>query len=181
MKEDAEKLQEIVVIGYGTVLKDDMTGSISAIKAEDLNRGAVVSTQDLLKGKAGKWTISAKDKNVVVVGGGDTGNDCVGTCIRQGCKSITQLEMMARPPKERQQNNPWPEWPKVLKTDYGQEESIAVFGKDPRVYLTTVKSFVRDDEGRLELTLYPTYDRTTEAKILWIDNCTHQMFGEFKG
>lgn len=93
--------------------------------------------------------ISAKYKDVVIIGGGDTGNDCVGTCIRHGCKSVTQLEMMPIPPETRAANNPWPEWPKVLKTDYGQEESIAVFGKDPRVYLTTVKSFVRDDSGKL--------------------------------
>ena len=106
------------------------------------------ATKDLLSGKAGKWTISAKDKNVVVVGGGDTGNDCVGTCIRQGCKSITQLEMMARPPKERQQNNPWPEWPKVEKTDYGQQEAIKVFGADPRIYETTVKELVMQ-KGKL--------------------------------
>lgn len=100
------------------------------------------ATKDLLSGKAGKWTVSAKDKNVVVVGGGDTGNDCVGTCIRQGCKSIIQLEMMARPPMERQCDNPWPEWPKVLKTDYGQQEAIRVFGKDPRIYETTVKELI---------------------------------------
>ena len=106
------------------------------------------ATKDLLSGKQGKWTISAKDKNVVVVGGGDTGNDCVGTCIRQGCKSITQLEMMARPPKERQQNNPWPEWPKVEKTDYGQQEAIKVFGSDPRIYETTVKELVMQ-KGKL--------------------------------
>ena len=93
--------------------------------------------------------ISSKYKDVVIIGGGDTGNDCVGTCIRHGCKSVTQLEMMPVPPVTRAANNPWPEWPKVLKTDYGQEESIAVFGKDPRVYETTVKSFVRDDNGKL--------------------------------
>ena len=93
--------------------------------------------------------ISAKYKDVVVIGGGDTGNDCVGTCIRHGCKSVTQLEMMPQPPVERAANNPWPEWPKVLKTDYGQEEAIAVFGKDPRVYVTTVKSFIRDESGKL--------------------------------
>ena len=105
------------------------------------------ATKDLLLGK-GKWTISAKDKNVVVVGGGDTGNDCVGTCIRQGCKSITQLEMMAQPPKERQLNNPWPEWPKVEKTDYGQQEAIKVFGHDPRIYETTVKELIMQ-KGKL--------------------------------
>ena len=80
--------------------------------------------------------VSAKGKNVVIIGGGDTGNDCVGTAIRQGAKSVTQLEMMPCPPTERAANNPWPEWPKVLKTDYGQEEAIAVFGHDPRIYKT---------------------------------------------
>lgn len=86
--------------------------------------------------------ISAKGKNVVIVGGGDTGNDCVGTCIRHGCKSVTQLEMMPEPPVERTPENPWPEWPKVLKTDYGQQEAIAQFGHDPRIYETTVKELV---------------------------------------
>lgn len=93
--------------------------------------------------------ISAKGKNVVIIGGGDTGNDCLGTCIRHGAKSVTQLEMMPEPPKERTPENPWPEWPKVLKTDYGQEEAIAVFGKDPRIYQTTVKEFLKDKKGAL--------------------------------
>lgn len=94
--------------------------------------------------------ISAKDKNVVIIGGGDTGNDCVGTSIRQGCKSVVQLEMMPKLPDTRAENNPWPEWPKVCKTDYGQEEAIAKFGSDPRIYQTTVKEFVKDDEGNLK-------------------------------
>lgn len=96
----------------------------------------------------GKY-ISAKGKNVVIIGGGDTGNDCVGTCIRHGCKSVTQLEMMPPLPTERTQNNPWPQWPRVLKTDYGQEEAIAVFGHDPRMYQTTVKEFIKDKSGNL--------------------------------
>ena len=91
----------------------------------------------------------AKDKNVVVIGGGDTGNDCVGTVIRLGAKSVIQLEMMPKPPVERAENNPWPEWPRVLKTDYGQEEAIAVFGHDPRVYQTTVKEFIADKKGNV--------------------------------
>lgn len=91
--------------------------------------------------KAGTF-ISAKDKNVVIVGGGDTGNDCVGTCIRHGCKSVTQLEMMPEPPVDRLPSNPWPEWPKVLKTDYGQQEAIELFGHDPRIYQTTVKELI---------------------------------------
>ena len=93
--------------------------------------------------------ISAKYKDVIIIGGGDTGNDCVGTCMRHGCKSVTQLEMMPAPPVERAANNPWPEWPKILKTDYGQEEAAAVFGSDPRVYCTTVKRFISDENNKL--------------------------------
>lgn len=93
---------------------------------------------------------SAKDKNVLIIGGGDTGNDCVATAIRHGCKSVIQLEMMKEPPLTRSEDNPWPEWPLVKKTDYGQEESIAVFGKDPRLYQTTVKEFIVNDKGLVE-------------------------------
>ncbi|MBR3518199.1 MAG: glutamate synthase subunit beta [Lachnospiraceae bacterium] len=92
----------------------------------------------------------AKDKHVIVIGGGDTGNDCVGTTIRLGAASVTQLEMMPCPPTERAANNPWPEWPRVLKTDYGQEEAIEVFGHDPRVYTTTVKEFIKDKKGNVK-------------------------------
>ena len=99
--------------------------------------------------KDGKF-VSAKGKHVLVIGGGDTGNDCVGTAVRLGAKSVTQLEMMPKPPVDRTPNNPWPEWPKVLKTDYGQEEAIAVFGHDPRVYQTTVKEFVKDKNGNVK-------------------------------
>jgi len=93
--------------------------------------------------------ISAKGKNVIVIGGGDTGNDCVGTCIREGAKSVTQLEMLPEPPVERAENNTWPEWPCIKKTDYGQEEAIAVFGKDPRIYETTVKEFKKNKAGKV--------------------------------
>lgn len=94
--------------------------------------------------------VNAKGKHVLVIGGGDTGNDCVGTAIRLGAKSVTQLEMMPMPPKERTAANPWPEWPRVLKTDYGQEEAIAVFGHDPRVYQTTVTEFIKDEKGNMQ-------------------------------
>ncbi len=92
---------------------------------------------------------SAKGKRVVIVGGGDTGNDCVGTCIRHGCESVVQIEMMPRLPDARAENNPWPQWPRVCKTDYGQQEAIACFGADPRVYETTVKELLRDASGAL--------------------------------
>ena len=108
------------------------------------------ATKSLLDSNfADKKYIDAKDKNVMVIGGGDTGNDCVGTSIRLGCKSLIQLEMMPKLPDERQPNNPWPEWPRVCKTDYGQEEAIAVFGKDPRVYQTTVKEFIANEKGEV--------------------------------
>lgn len=94
--------------------------------------------------------LSAKDKNVIVIGGGDTGNDCVGTCVRHGAKSILQLEMMPKLPDVRAENNPWPQWPRVCKTDYGQEEAAAVYGSDPRVYQTTVREFLKDESGRVK-------------------------------
>ena len=93
--------------------------------------------------------IDAKGRNVLVIGGGDTGNDCQGTALRQGCTDLVALEMMPQPPKERAASNPWPEWPRVLKVDYGQTECLAKFGKDPRVYQTTVKEFMKDDAGNL--------------------------------
>ena len=96
------------------------------------------------------YYISAKYKNVIVIGGGDTGNDCVGTAIRHGCKSVIQLEMMPKLPDQRAENTPWPEWPRICKTDYGQEEAIAVFGHDPRIYQTTVKRFIPNAEGHLK-------------------------------
>ncbi|MCR5797599.1 MAG: glutamate synthase subunit beta [Eubacterium sp.] len=91
----------------------------------------------------------AKDKNVVVIGGGDTGNDCVGTAIRLGAKSVTQIEMMPKPPVSRTESNPWPEWPRIFKTDYGQEEAIYKFGEDPRIFEKTVSKFISDDKGNV--------------------------------
>lgn len=101
-----------------------------------------------MKLKEGTY-ISAKGKRVMVIGGGDTGNDCVGTAIRHGAKSVLQLEMMPKAPDSRAEDNPWPQWPRVCKTDYGQQEAIALFGHDPRVYTTTVKEFVKDKKGAL--------------------------------
>lgn len=92
----------------------------------------------------------AKNKNVLVIGGGDTGNDCVGTVLRLGAKSVIQLEIMSEAPLKRLNSNPWPEWPKVLKTDYGQEEAIYKFGSDPRVYQTTVEEFIADNDGSVK-------------------------------
>ncbi|MGN1089281.1 MAG: glutamate synthase subunit beta [Huintestinicola sp.] len=114
--------------------------------------------------------ISAKGKNVMVIGGGDTGNDCVGTSVRHGAKSVIQLEMMPKLPDTRAENNPWPEWPRVCKTDYGQEEAIEVFGHDPRVYQTTVKEFLKDKNGDLKgavlVKLNPEKDPKTGRMVM---------------
>ena len=99
------------------------------------------STKRVLSGSKNRRG-DAKGKHVVIVGGGDTGNDCIGTVLRQGCASVTALEMMPAPPVVRTASNPWPEWPRVLKTDYGHEEAIARFGHDPRVFRTTVKELI---------------------------------------
>ncbi len=114
--------------------------------------------------------ISAKGKDVIIIGGGDTGNDCVGTSIRHGCKSVTQLEMMPKAPDERAENNPWPQWPLVCKTDYGQQEAIAKFGHDPRIYTTTVKEFKTDKNGNLKsavlISLESKVDKKTGRKMM---------------
>ncbi len=115
--------------------------------AVDFLRGVTKSLLD--SNLSDKSYVSTKGKDVIIIGGGDTGNDCVGTSIRLGAKSVTQIEMMPKAPDTRADNNPWPEWPKICKTDYGQEEAIALFGHDPRIYESTVKEFVKDKSGNL--------------------------------
>ena len=107
------------------------------------------NTRSLLDNEKNGDFISAVGKDVVIIGGGDTGTDCVGTSMRHGCKSLVQIEILPKPPMDRAKDNPWPEWPKVYKMDYGQEEAAAMFGGDPRVYLTTAKRFVGDDNGHV--------------------------------
>ena len=93
--------------------------------------------------------INAKDKNVIVIGGGDTGTDCIATAIRHGCKSLVNMELLSKPPLERDINNPWPLWPNILRTDYGHQESIERFGKDPREYEISSNLFVDDGDGKV--------------------------------
>ncbi|MCR5301575.1 MAG: glutamate synthase subunit beta [Lachnospiraceae bacterium] len=112
------------------------------IMDSDYDYKKVISAKDFSFG-------SMKGKKTVVIGGGDTGNDCVGTSIRLGASSVVQIEMMPPAPKERADSNPWPEWPKVLKTDYGQQEAISCFGSDPRIFSTTVTEFEKNDSGEL--------------------------------
>ena len=112
--------------------------------AMDYLRGA---TSSLLS--ENDFDIDAKDKNVVVIGGGDTGNDCIGTAIRQGCKSVTNLEIVTEPPESRAASNPWPQWPLIYRTDYGHAEAAAKFGDDPRMFAVETVEFLGDVEWNL--------------------------------
>jgi glutamate synthase (NADPH/NADH) small chain len=126
------------------------------------------NTSALLDGDPDKSAIHGRGKDVVVIGGGDTGTDCVGTAMRHGCRSLVQIEILPQPPTERAGDNPWPEWPKVYKMDYGQEEAAARFGADPRVYLTTVKRFVGDAEGLLKelVTVEIKWERNEQGQFI---------------
>ncbi len=153
------------------------------------------ATRGVLTGEAPD--ITAGGKYVVVVGGGDTGNDCVGTALRQGALSVTQLEMMPKAPERRTAGNPWPEWPRILRTDYGQMEAVAVQGADPRVYETTVKSIRVDASGRItaletvrlqknadrKLIFVPGFEKTLPCDLLLIAagfiGCEEQTVGAF--
>jgi glutamate synthase (NADPH/NADH) small chain len=105
------------------------------------------NTQSLLNSRhADGRYVSAKGKHVVVIGGGDTGTDCVGTAIRHGARSLTQLEILPRPPDARTRDNPWPQWPKIYRLDYGQDEAKALWGQDPRVYSVMTNRFLGDEE-----------------------------------
>jgi glutamate synthase (NADPH/NADH) small chain len=108
------------------------------------------NTKSLLDQHKNGDFIDATGKDVVVIGGGDTGTDCVGTSMRHGCKSLVQVEILPKPPLDRAKDNPWPEWPKTYKMDYGQEEAAAKFGADPRVYLTTATKFEGDANGQVK-------------------------------
>jgi glutamate synthase (NADPH) small chain len=150
----AEKLQkefDAVVIATGATKPRDLPIEGRQLKGIHFAMEFLhANTKTVLDGKPTDNYISAKDKDVVIIGGGDTGTDCVGTSMRHGCKSLVQLEIMPRPPDKRAPNNPWPEWPKVYKLDYGQEEAAAKFGDDPRIYCVTAKRFVGDENGHVK-------------------------------
>ena len=140
---------------------DAVVFTTGATKARDLpaeNRNAkgiypamdylTSNTKSLLdNGIADESQLSAKGKNVIVIGGGDTGTDCIGTSLRQGAKSIINFELMSQPPEDRSDTNPWPEWPVIFRVDYGHEESNKVFGNDPRRYQLLTKAFLKDSNG----------------------------------
>jgi len=142
---------DAIVICAGATLPRDLPVDGRTLKGVHFAMDFLTaSTKALLDGGPDSTPIHAKDKDVIVIGGGDTGTDCVGTSMRQGCKSLVQLEIMGKPPLDRTADNPWPEWPKVYKMDYGQEEAAAKFGADPRAYQTTVKRFNGDADGAVK-------------------------------
>jgi len=126
------------------------------------------NTKAVLNGKSGEDFISAQGKDVVIIGGGDTGTDCVGTSIRHGCNSVIQLEIMPKPPSTRAKDNPWPEWPKVYKMDYGQEEASAKFGDDPRAYITTATKIEGDENGQVKAvhTVQVQWERNDKGQFI---------------
>jgi glutamate synthase (NADPH) small chain len=126
------------------------------------------NTRSVLDQRPTEGFISAQDKDVVIIGGGDTGTDCVGTSIRHGCRSLVQLEIMPQPPDNRAPDNPWPEWPKIYRMDYGQEEAAAKFGNDPRVYTTTATKFAGDDQGQLKAvhTVQVQWERNEKGQFI---------------
>jgi glutamate synthase (NADPH) small chain len=133
------------------------------------NTKTILDNEAAGKGKSCLGTlISAMGKEVVVIGGGDTGTDCVGTCIRQGCSKVVQLEIMPKLPDSRTDTNPWPEWPMILKTDYGQQEAITKFGKDPRRYRTTAVSFHGDANGAVESvnTIQVQWEKGKDSRLI---------------
>ncbi len=126
------------------------------------------NTKAVLDGQPNDDYISAAGKDVVIIGGGDTGTDCVGTSVRHGCNSINQLEIMPKPPEIRAANNPWPEWPKIYRMDYGQEEAAAMFGDDPRVYINTATKFVGDDSDHVKAvhTVQVKWERNEQGRFI---------------
>ncbi|MDR2506067.1 MAG: glutamate synthase subunit beta [Oscillospiraceae bacterium] len=135
---------DAVVVCVGSGQPRDLSVSGRSLKGIEFAVDYLTeSTKSVLAGA--EPSVTAKGKDVVILGGGDTGNDCVATAIRQGAKSVTQLEIMKRPPDERLPGNPWPEWARTLKTDYGQQEAEARFGADPRIYEAATREFVGDE------------------------------------
>jgi glutamate synthase (NADPH/NADH) small chain len=126
------------------------------------------NTKSVLDGHKNGNFISATGKDVIVIGGGDTGTDCVGTSVRHGCDSLVQIEILPQPPVDRAKDNPWPEWPKVYRLDYGQEEAAAKFGADPRVYLTTAMKFEGDGGGHVKAvqTVQVQWERNEKGQFI---------------
>jgi len=141
---------DATIIATGATQPRDLPIEGRSLKGVHFAMEYLTANTKAVLGNNGKSPILATGKDVVVIGGGDTGTDCVGTAMRHGCKSLLQIEILPKPPMERAADNPWPEWPKTYKLDYGQEEAAAKFGADPRIYLTTVKKFIGDEKGNVK-------------------------------
>ncbi|MBP6507896.1 MAG: glutamate synthase subunit beta [Opitutaceae bacterium] len=144
------KEYDATIICTGATQPRDLPIEGRALKGVHFAMEFLTANTKAVLAKTGDSPINAKGKDVVVIGGGDTGTDCVGTSMRHGCKSLLQIEILPKPALERAADNPWPEWPKVYKMDYGQEEAAAKFGADPRIYVTTVKKFIGDEAGNVK-------------------------------
>lgn len=142
----------------------DLSGIFFAV---DFLKGNTKSLMD--SGLQDNAYISAKGKDVIVIGGGDTGTDCVGTSIRHGCKSVVQFEILPKPPEHRQDGkNPWPEWPVKDKVDYGQEEAISLYGRDPRNYCLSTKKIVGNSKGEVAEvhTVEVIWDKNSQGRLV---------------
>ena len=147
-RELQEKFDALIFTTGATQARDLPAENRDAIGIYPAMEYLTSNTKSLLdNGYPDESELSAKGKNVIVIGGGDTGTDCIGTSVRQGAKSIINFELMSRPPENRSENNPWPEWPVIYRVDYGHEESSEVFGEDPRHYQLLTKSFIKDSDG----------------------------------
>ncbi len=146
--------QDAVVVATGSTVPKDFFAKTPGRELKGIHFAMEflhANTKSLLDSQHadGKY-LSARDKDVIVIGGGDTGTDCVGTALRHGCRSLLQLEIVPRPPDQRAANNPWPQWPKVYKLDYGQEEAQALYGADPRRYSIQTTRFIGDEHGHVK-------------------------------
>ena len=162
---DPEELKEFDAVVLCGGSRKPRSLNVEHMDAEGVRFAVDFLTETTKKLLNGEDSCLAKGKHVLVVGGGDTGNDCVGTVLRQGCASVAQLEMMPAPPESRTAGNPWPEWPRTLRTDYGQQEAQAVQGSDPRIYETTVKSILTDEKNRITAVETVRLHRTPEGKM----------------
>jgi glutamate synthase (NADPH/NADH) small chain len=158
---------DAVVLTTGATLPRDLPVEGRSLKGIHFAMDFLGANTRALLAKSDEF-ISAQGKDVIIIGGGDTGTDCVGTSLRHGCRTVGQLEIMPRSPDERAVDNPWPEWPKTHKVDYGQEEAAALFGADPRVYLTTATKFESDEEGNVKAvhTVRVSWEKNDKGQLI---------------
>ena len=151
MKELEDNFDAVILTTGATQARDLPAENREAVGIYPAMEFLTSNTKSLLdNGHPDQSNLSAQGKNVIVIGGGDTGTDCIGTSLRQGAKSIINFELMSRPPEDRSDKNPWPEWPVIYRVDYGHEESSKVFGQDPRHYQLLTKSFIKDSQGHVK-------------------------------